>query len=169
MERLIVFVIAIAVYLIYRAVRGSSGQGSGAPITHYSAEQLNGYTAKSYPFSEITPDPNFPRVRCIGSKIRGVTKRNADRSDRQEIIRKCCHPGDALCFVREPNNPFDHNAIQVRRIVCSEVPDKPRVGEQVGYLSRELAEEFAPRVDDDGFLLMAEILDVSGEEYGENM
>jgi HIRAN domain len=158
MERLIVFVIAVVVYLIYRAVRGTNqGPAATSPTS---------YIGKSYPFSEILPDPNLPQVRSIHSKIRGVTKRNADRSDRQRIIRQWCQSGDALCLVRESNNSVDRNAIQVRRIVCSDVPDKPRIGEQLGYLSRELAEEFAPRMDHDGFVLMAQILDVTGREAG---
>lgn len=161
MDRLIVFVIAVVVYLIYRAVRGRNrGPAATSPIS---------YSGKSYPFSEVLPDANLPQVRSIHSKIRGVKKRNADRSDRQRIIRQWCHSGDALCLVREPNNPVDRNAIQVRRIVCSNVPDKPRIGEQLGYLSRELAEEFAQRMDHDGFVLMAQILDVTGGEVGESV
>ncbi len=116
MERLIVVVIAVVIYLIYRAVRGSNRESGTQRITQ----------GKSYPFSEILPDPNFPQVRTIHSKIRGVTKRNTDRSDRQRIIRQWCHAGDALCFVREPNNPVDRNAIEIRRVVCSDVPDKPK-------------------------------------------
>jgi hypothetical protein len=161
MERLIVVVIAVVVYLIYRAVT-SSNRGSGA-------QQVTGHTGKSYLFSEILPDPNFPQVRSIHSKIRGVTKRNTDRSDRQRIIRQWCHSGDALCFVREPINPVDRNAIQVRRVVCSDVPDQPHIGEQLGYLSRELAEELAPRMDHDGFVLMAEILELTGGHEGESV
>jgi hypothetical protein len=49
------------------------------------------------------------------------------------------------------------------------VPDTPRIGEQLGYLSRELAEEFAPKMDDDGFVLMGEILDVSGGHEDESV
>lgn len=160
MERVIVFVVAVVFYLIYRAVRGNN-RHPATPITSHSG--------KSYPFAEILPDPNLPQVRFIHSKIRGVTKRNADRSDRQRIIRQWCHAGDALCFVREPNNPVDRNAIQIRRVVCSDVPDKPKVGEQLGYLSRELAEEFAPRIDTEGFVLMAQILDVSGGKGDESV
>jgi hypothetical protein len=162
MERLIVFVIAVVVYLIYRAVHG--GNRESRP-----AHQVTSDTGKSYPFSEILPDPKFPQVRTIHSKIRGVTKKNPDRSDRQRIIRQSCHSGDALYLVREPNNPFDRNAIQIRRVVCTDVPDKPRIGEQLGYLSRELAEELAPRIDADGFVLMAEILNVSGDHEGESV
>jgi hypothetical protein len=158
MERLITFVVLFFIYLIYRAVRG----GNRGSVTQ-------SYTGTSYRFSEILPDPNFPQVRSVHSKIRGVTKRNSDRSDRQRIIRQSCHAGDALCFVREPNNPVDRNAIQIRRVVCSDVPDKPRIGEQLGYLSRELAEEFAPRIDGKGVALMAEILNVSGGYDGESV
>jgi hypothetical protein len=160
MERLFIVAIALVIYLIYRALVGSA-QGSGTKAT--------GFTGKSYLFSEILSDTKLPRVRSIRSKIRGVTKTNADGSGRQRIIRQWCHSGDALCFVREPNNPVDSNAIQVRRIVCSDVPDRPHIGEQIGYVSRELAEELAPRVDDDGFVLMAEILDVSGGHEGESV
>lgn len=159
MERLIVFAIGVVVYLIYRALRGS--RGPAVPQVTSSG--------KSYAFSEILPDPKFPQVRTIHSKIRGVTKRNDDRSDRQRIIRQSCRPGDALFFVREPTNPVDRNAIQIRRMVCTGVPDKPRIGEQLGYLSRELAEELAPRMDDGEFVLMGEILDVSGGHDGESV
>src|SRR3989442_13685959 len=93
---------------------------------------------KSYPFSEFVSDPNFPHVRSIHTKIRGVTKENPDGVNRQQVISHCCQCG--LFLVREPNNPVDRNAIQVKRIVYSDVPDKPRLREQIGYVSRELAE-----------------------------
>jgi hypothetical protein len=112
-------------------------------------------------------DPNFPHVRSIHTKIRGVTKENPDGVSRQQIISHCCRLGDALFLVREPNNPVDRNAIQVKRIVCSDVPDKPRLGEQLGYLSRELAEELAPNMDEHGFVLMAWIMNVTGGEDDE--
>ena len=105
-----------------------------------------------------------------GTTIHGVTKANDnDGSDRQRIIRQCCGSGDALFFLREPQNPVDRNAIQVRRVVYTDVPDKPRLGEQVGYLSRDLAEEFAARMDNDGWVMMGAILNISGEEFGENL
>jgi hypothetical protein len=123
---------------------------------------------ESYPFSEINNDPDFPHVRSIHTKIRGVSKENPDGVNRQQIIRQCCRSGDALFLVREPNNPVDSNAIQVRRIVYSDVPDEPRLREQIGYVSRELAEELAPKMDDDGLVLMAWIMNVTGGEDGES-
>jgi len=125
---------------------------------------------KSYPFSEFRDDPRFPHVRTIRTKIRGVTKWNDDDGlDRQQIIRQCCESGDALYLQREPNNPVDRNAIRVRRIVCSDVPDKPRLAEQIGYLSRELAEDLAPMMDEHGHVLIAKILEVTGHEDGHSL
>jgi hypothetical protein len=123
-------------------------------------------SGKSYPFSDFQDDPRFPHVRSIRTKIRGVTKRNIDGADRQRIIRKWCDSGDALYLAREPNNPRDRNAIRVLRVVCADVADKPTVGEQLGYLSRELAEELAPRMDEHVLVLLAKILNVTGRERG---
>ncbi len=85
--------------------------------TAKKADQVISYPGKSYPFSEVTNDSKFPHVRSIHTKIRGVTKNNSDGADRQHIIRRCCHAGDALFLVRKPHNPVDSNAIQVKRIV----------------------------------------------------
>jgi hypothetical protein len=137
-----------------------------ARIAELEKQLANG---KSYPFSEVINDANFPNVRSIHTKIRGVTKENPDGANRQRIIRQWCHSGDALFLVRERNNPAHPNAIQVRRIVYSDVPDKPRLGEQLGYVSHELAEELAPKMDDDGFVLMAWIMNVTGGEDDKNL
>jgi hypothetical protein len=126
-------------------------------------------SGESYPFSEFVADPRFPHVRSIHTKIRGVTKENPDGVNRQQIISHCCHSGDALYLVRERNNPVGRNAIQVRRIVYSAVPDTPRLGEQLGYVSHELAEELAPKMDNDGFVLFAWIMNVTGGEDGESL
>ena len=177
MESLIVIVILLVAYMIYGIIRGRNQEIPApqrtVPLRHTAAPQHTTpatHGGKSYPFSEFTSDPRYPQVRTIHTKIRGVTKANDnDGSDRQPIIRQCCRSGDALFFLREPQNPVDRNAIQVRRVVYTDVPDKPRLGEQVGYLSRDLAEEFAARMDNDGWVMMGAILNISGEEYGENL
>jgi hypothetical protein len=129
-----------------------------------SALWKNRGNAKAFPFSEITDDPRFQHVRSIRTKIRGVSKKNYDGSSRQDIIDRLCREGDALYLVREANNPVDRNAVQVRRVVCVE-PDKPRMGEQLGYLSRELAADLAPLLDG-GVVMIARILNVTGTEAG---
>jgi HIRAN domain len=121
-------------------------------------------SGKSYPFSEISADPRFPHFRSIHTKIRGVTKPSSDGTNRQKTIRQLCQSGDALFLMREPTNPVDRNAIMIRRIIYSDVPDKPRLAEHLGYLSRDLAEKLAPKMDHDGFVLFAWIMEVSGTE-----
>ena len=170
MEPVFIFVALLVVYAIYHAIHKSNQeipapQRTAAPLQHATPPQ----GATSCPFSEFSSDPRFPQVRTIHTKIRGVSKTNDDGSDRQRIIRQCCRSGDAVFFIREPKNPVDRNAILVRRVVCTDVPDKPRLAEQIGYLSRDLAAEFAARMDNDGWVMMGAILNISGEEYGENL
>jgi len=163
MVGLLVLVCVFAVcYVIIRVVLN----GTQAPTEerHKWNRAIEHY-GKAYPFSEINEDPNFPHVRTIRTKIRGVSKRNPDGASRQTIIRDWCSSGDALYLIREPRNPVDPNAIQVRRIVRADLPDKPRLGEQLGYVSRDLAEKLAPEMDE-GFVLFAQITAVTGGDDG---
>jgi hypothetical protein len=130
-----------------------------------TSESRIALSGKSYPFSEIVADPNLQHVQTIRTKIRGVTWDNRDGKNRQQIIRQWCHSGDAIDLSREPTNRFDSNAIQVRRIVCCEGPDKFRLGETLGYLSHELAEKLAPDMDKRQHTLMGTITAVMGGEY----
>jgi len=162
----LVFVAVIVTgYMIAKMMKGR--QSTAAAQTAAPRIACSG---KSYPFSEITVDANFSHVRSIHTKIRGVTKENSDGTNRQQIIKKWCRSGDALFLARERNNPVGRNAIQVRRIVYTDVPeDKPRLGEQIGYVSHELAEDLAPKMDSHGFVLMAWIMNVTGGEDDESV
>jgi hypothetical protein len=162
----LIFVIVIVIgYLLAATKREPTA------VASQTTAQPIGYSGRSYPFSEITDDANFPHFRSIHTKIRGVTKENPDGVNRQRIIRQWCHSGDALFLVREATNPVDRNAIQVKRIVYSSDnrEDNPRLGEQLGYVSRELAEKLAPRVDRDGSVLMARIMEITGGEDYESL
>jgi hypothetical protein len=57
------------------------------------------------------------------TKVAGVSYCNNDGTSRQTIVRRC-REGESLLLQREPNNPFDANAVRVLR----------QSGEQVGYL-----------------------------------
>jgi hypothetical protein len=57
----------------------------------------------------------------------------------------------------------------VLRVVCPDGLDDPHVGEQLGYVSRELAGDLAPDMDEHGFILFAKILNVTGGEDGHNL
>jgi hypothetical protein len=52
----------------------------------------------------------------------------------------------------------------VRRIVYGDTQDKYLLGEQIGYVSHELAEDLAPKMDLEGFVLLAWIMNVTGED-----
>lgn len=89
------------------------------------------------------------------SKVRGVSRRNPDGSDRQTIASKC-RRGEKLILVREPDNPRDRNAVKVMRrggFLSGE--------QQLGYLSAEVAEEIAPLLDR-GERVEAEVTEVTG-------
>lgn len=74
------------------------------------------------------------------TKIVGVTHSNDDGSSRQKILKRMketAQKGDLLELRREPDNPHDKNAIAVYN----------KDGEQLGYINRETAEEFAQYMD----------------------
>ena len=90
-------------------------------------------------------------MRSFHTKIVGVTFSNDDGSHRQRIIAMCTL-GEQLTLAREPDNPFDANAVRVYRTLT---------GQQLGHLSRELA---ATLVDDieDWSAIGAEISSLTG-------
>ena len=63
------------------------------------------------------------------TKLAGVSHRNRDGTDRQQIIARCS-AGEVLVLTHEEGNPADPNAVAVFR----------ENGEQLGYLSREAAQ-----------------------------
>jgi hypothetical protein len=76
------------------------------------------------------------------TKLVGVTFANQDGSDRQDIIEELddlllTHPSVKLILNRAPNNPYDHNAIEVH----------DQKNRQLGFLSRSVSETLAPLID----------------------
>lgn len=69
------------------------------------------------------------------TKVVGVTKNNDEGVDIQNILPEL-EDGSKLNFVREPNNPYDTNAIKV---ICDY--------QHIGYIRAGLAEEIAPIID----------------------
>jgi hypothetical protein len=67
----------------------------------------------------------------VVTRVAGVTF-----NGRQAVIARL-NVGDTLLLRREPDNPYDRNAI------CVERPN----GQQVGYLNRNLAAQLAPFFD----------------------
>ncbi len=101
------------------------------------------------------------------TKVTGVTQRNADGSLRQDIIEDLEDEWRArgalkLSLRREPDNPYDRNAVAVL----------DQEGRQIGYLSRQVASTVAPRLDR-GEVVHAELRAVTGggltHNYGVNI
>lgn len=85
------------------------------------------------------------------SKIYGTSQRNRDGTSRQAAIRKHCYPSAPLDLIREPQNKHDSNAIAVF------YDDS-----QLGYLSADVAWEYAQRIDNGTIKLSARIEDITG-------
>jgi hypothetical protein len=95
------------------------------------------------------------------TKIVGVTRKNDDGTDRQNLIADLSE-GDQLTFEREYENEHDENAIAVYD--CS--------GQQLGYLKSSVAEDVAPILDSGGKItgFVTEVTGGMGDEsYGCNI
>ena len=79
----------------------------------------------------------IPSVFVYDTKVVGVSQANTDGTSRQSIIQREVQEGDHLQLKAEPDNAYDSNAIQV----CS------KHGNQIGYLSRDIAEKVKPALD----------------------
>lgn len=87
------------------------------------------------------------------TKVVGVTKNNDEGVDIQNILPEL-EDGSKLNFAREPNNPYDTNAIKV---ICDY--------QHIGYIKAELAEEIAP-IMDSGKELKGYITQITGGTNG---
>jgi len=84
------------------------------------------------------------------TNIRGVTQ-----PGRQKLLKKL-KPGHSLVLIREPQNPADSNAIMV--CVATGILRRKHC---VGYLSADIAEQFAEHLDGGG-LMSATVSEVTG-------
>lgn len=98
------------------------------PLAKISAKEDEAGTE----ISELKPLSSF------FTKIAGVTFENPDGSNRQAIIKNV-KEGESLQLIREPDNPFSKTGNTTR--VCR------MNGEQLGYLSSDISETIAPRLD----------------------
>lgn len=81
----------------------------------------------------------IPSVFVYDSKVVGVSKVNEDGSSRQEIIKQEVAEDDQLHLELEPSNAHDKNATKVLS----------KLGKQIGYLNRELAEKVRPAIENE--------------------
>jgi hypothetical protein len=96
--------------------------------------------------------------RLIYSKARGVMKENVDGIYRQKILAKLARYPEqdvTLSFEREDDNIYDSNAVKI----IAHVNEKGWAC--VGYLSKDLAREVAPLLDE-GYEAILFFLGVTG-------
>lgn len=95
--------------------------------------------------------------KTIKTKLRSVSVTNPDGSSRQDIIDRFVQPDDYLELEREPQNPYDNNALAA----FADIGGGKKV--KVGYISRELAAQISP-LWDSGYLVTCSVLNKTGEE-----
>jgi len=110
------------------------------------------------------------KKRAFHTKVAGVTKRNGDGTRRQSLIARYCKPGMPVILKREPDNPYDKDAVGVW--IKARVFFFFKAEVQIGYLNRGVAQEIARHMDR-GSEVRAEISDVTGgcdgKSYGVNL
>ena len=72
-------------------------------------------------------------IYSVNTKVAGVTYDNPDGKDRQSIIKKNCKQGMNLILKREPDNPYDKNAVGVWIKTKSFLSSSE---DQIGYLKK---------------------------------
>jgi hypothetical protein len=95
-----------------------------------SYEETLGDWAFTKAFEDAFGDGLITGFYC---KVADTTFANSDGSNRMQIVQQC-QAGERLSLVPEPENPYDRNAIAVRR-------DN---GQQLGYVPAHSASQIAP-------------------------
>jgi hypothetical protein len=110
------------------------------------------------------------RPRAFHGKIAGVTKCNDDGTNRQSIISRYVKPGMELIVRREPDNPYDDNAIALW--VKTRTLGFFEAERQIGFMQVHNAYDLAPYLDQGGWVRVT-VKDVTGggfdKYYGVNI
>ena len=142
--------------LVLDSEESSESKNRENPSSNKFQAQHNSLTSPSssseywfrYYSSQLNPaESEIPTT--FQEKVVGVTHEN-----RQEIVKKLS-VGEKGFLVRDPDNPFDRNAIKV----------VTRAGEHFGFLRRELASLLAERFDEQGKPVVAHIVALTGGTY----
>lgn len=86
--------------------------------------------------SVVLPDENDTPLQPRTCRVAGINKQGLSGKHRQKVI-KTLKPGVPIYLVRQPDNPYDADAVALFTAG----------GEDIGYLPREFAAEIAGRLD----------------------
>jgi HIRAN domain len=103
------------------------------------------------------------------SKIAGTSRCNDDGTDRQKLIRDYVQTGMQLIVKREPNNPYDDDAIALWvKAKSFAIFDTER---QIGYLNADIACDLGPYLDKGGWVrvTVSEVTGGGSKYYGVNI
>ena len=98
---------------------------------------------------EETPESS-PESEARYTKVFGVSHRNPDGSERQDLIRQC-RVFDILSLRHDPENEHDSCAVEVHRL---------GVG-QIGFIGRHLNAEIVSHIEDGG-QVYTRIIEITG-------
>jgi len=79
--------------------------------------------------------------------VAGTGFANSNGTSRAAIVRRHCRPGDCALLVREPNNPYDKDAIAVFVSVPRFFGLFGRCNAQIGYIKAGTAGSLAKKLD----------------------
>ncbi len=110
----------------------------------HQAASGSGWWYKAFQKTRKGEKPQVIETKVVGVTYEGRQKAIADMEENEKIL-----------LVREPDNPFDCNAIAVKRIN----------GRCIGYLPREKAAELAERFDIYGKAVSGKVTAILGKHY----
>ena len=164
---MLVIVILIIVYLLffkdwvptshstYHEIQQPESRDNKSPKQDFVEFRLSQSSVKAEPYPPPAPSVTNNSGGSLGrmgqwsyvEKVVGVTYEG-----RQQVIAHL-KLGETIVLKREPNNPYDSNAIRVERLSD---------GKQIGYLKREKAALLAPMFDRAGGSIVGKVYELIG-------
>lgn len=85
--------------------------------------------------------------KSVVSRVAGISHPNKDGSRRDLIVCRQCDKNSEIVLKREPNNPYDSNAIAVY-VKSSTMFGLFKSLDQIGYIKEKLANRLAKLMDE---------------------
>lgn len=142
---IIVGVLAAIIYYIYKRKKKKESEQSypkKIPKIRYNDNPTSALRTKDT--YETTP------VSTFNTKVKGVTFNNIKGISIQKILSDL-KGNEEITFEREPNNPYDSNAI----LVFAD-------NNNIGHLSADIAARYSPQMDNGKIVLKGRVSEITG-------